>query len=144
MQENDAYAIKLHNLYAGGLIAISLIILQDFLNVRSLDTPAFIAVLLFSIALPFLSGVIVLDVVEQRFTLGPARALTSKVVHIAFFLSIVTDLGAIAAAIWHASWICGVVFLGSLLAALAVYGIYIINLDDKDQTNDPTTSRKGA
>ncbi len=134
MQVFDTYAVKLHNLYAGGLIIISLVILQDFLSANPLDRPAFLAVLAFSIALPMLSGTLVLNVVEERFKYGPAKSPIAQIVRYVFLASILLDLAGIAAAFWHASWITGLVFIVSQLAALTIYGIYILKLEDKVST----------
>lgn len=139
MQVFDSYAVKLYNLYAGGLIIISLVILQDFLSANPLDRPAFLAVLAFSIALPLLSGTLVLNVVE-RYKYGPSKSLIAQIVRYVFLASILLDLAGIAAAFWHASWITGLVFIVSQLAALTIYSIYILKLDDMA----PTAPTKGV
>lgn len=136
LQNNDThrvgYAISLHNLYAGGLIAISLVIIQDFLNANHLDTPAFLSVLALAIALPLLSGTFVLNVVEQKFKKGPSRTII-KIEHITFTLSVITDVFGIGAAFWHASFFAGIAFIFSVLVFLSVYGAYIVNLEEQDR-----------
>lgn len=129
MQLDDTYPIKLHDLYAGGLILISLVILQDFLNISRLDTAAFLAILAFSIALPLLSGTLVLSVVEKKFSKRPSRVIII-IEHIVFLLSILIDAMGIGAAFWHASFIVGIAFFFSVAITLVVYGAYAIKLEE--------------
>lgn len=129
MRQDDTYAISLHNIYAGGLILISLVILQDFLNIKPLDTAAFLAILAFSIALPLLSGTLVLSVVERRFNKGPSRIII-MIEHAAFLTSIVIDVIGIATAFWHASFIACIAFIVSVAVTLVIYGTYVIKLEE--------------
>jgi len=129
MQLDDTYAISLHDLYAGGLILISLVILQDFLNLKPLDRAAFLAILAFSIALPLLSGTLVLTVVEKKFTKGPSRIII-RIEQMVFLLGIITDVIGIGAAFWHASFIAGIAFIVSVAITLIVYGAYAIKLEE--------------
>ena len=129
MQLDDTYAIKLHDLYAGGLILISLVILQDFLNISRLDTAAFLAILAFSIALPLLSGTLVLSVVEKKFSKRPSRVIII-IEHSVFLLSILIDDMGIGAAFWHALLIVGIAFFFSVAITLVVYGAYAIKLEE--------------
>jgi hypothetical protein len=130
MQQEDTYAIRLHDLYAGGLILISLVILQDFLNISPLDPPAFLAILAFSIALPLLSGTLVLSVVEKKFNKGPSRLIVI-IEHGVFLSSILFDVIGIGAAFWHASFITGIAFIAGVVVTLAVYGVYVVNLEEQ-------------
>lgn len=127
---SGTYARELHRLYAGGLIVISLIILQGFLNLGNLNPSALVSILAFALALPLLSATPILDVVERRFRVGPRRTAITRSVHVAFMLGVVVDLVGVGAAFWHLTWIAGVTFLSGLLLTCIVYGIYILNLDE--------------
>lgn len=140
MQVYNTYAVKLHNLYAGGLIIISLVILQDFLSLKPLDPPAFLALLAFAIAIPLLSGTLVLNVIEEQFKYGPLKSPIFRLVHYTFLASIVLALTGIAAAFWHASWFIGLVFIVSQALAITVYSMYISKLSK----TDPKATAKGA
>lgn len=126
----SSYARNLHRVYAGGLILVSFIILQDFLNLRTLDTAALISVLAFSIALPLLSATFVLDVVERRYPYGPHNAAVTWAVHAAFVLGIFAALTGVGAAFWHPGKLTGITFLCSLLVTFVIYGTYILSLGE--------------
>jgi hypothetical protein len=129
--EITSYARKLHRLYAGGLILVSFIILQDFLDLGTSDPAVLISELAFSVALPLLSATLVLDVVEQRYPYGPRHAVVTWIVHAAFVVGILAALTGVGAAFWHPARITGVTFLCSLFVTFIIYGIYVLNLDDK-------------
>lgn len=128
--KSDAYAITLSNLYAGGLLVVSLIILQDFITLRTPDPASFISVLAFSVALPFLAGVLVVNVVESKYPYGSSHWVIGRLVHIVFALGVLIALVGVAAAFWHVSWIAGVVFLGALVVAFIVDSVYVADLDE--------------
>lgn len=126
----SSYARDLHRVYAGGLILVSFIILQDFLNLRTLDTAALISVLAFSIALPLLSATLVLDVVERRYPYAPRNTAVTWAVHAAFVLGIFAALTGLGAAFWHPGTLTGITFLCSLFVTFVIYGIYILSLGE--------------
>src|SRR6266852_4450380 len=86
--EGNRYAHDLYRLYAGGLIVISLILLQGFLNLSTLDPPALISVLAFSVALPLLSAIPVLDVIEKRFRSRSRHVGIHRMVRVAFAIGV--------------------------------------------------------
>jgi cobalamin synthase len=140
MRPYDPFAVKLHNLYAGGLAAICLVILQDFFSMNKLDTPSFLAILAFAMALPLLSGTLVMNMIQERFKFGPSKTLIAELVHYTFLAGILLALAGIAAAFWHISAIIGLVFIVSQVFALVVYGLYITRLSE----SDPVVVAKGA
>src|SRR5437588_11093224 len=73
------YAIRLHTLYAGGLIAISLIILQDFIGSAKLDLSALVSVVAFAAAIPLLSGMLVADAVQTKYPYSPALSRAPRI-----------------------------------------------------------------
>src|SRR2546428_12201371 len=73
----------------GGLIAIGLIILQDFFASDKLDVPSFISILAFAVAIPLLSG----DIVLLRIRLDEKHWVVSvwgEVMQYCFFLGIIS------------------------------------------------------
>src|SRR5690349_4320640 len=104
---SNPYAVKLHNLYAGGLMLISLVILQVFLSLGTLDTTALISIICFAVALPFLSGALVLNIIESRYQYSSSHRAVSLGVHFAFLLSAFIDVVGISSAFWHTSWVAG-------------------------------------
>src|SRR5947209_4647538 len=67
MSENKKLANNHTILTDTGLIAISLIILQDYISIGISDTPILISLIAFSIALPLLSGSIILRNTELEY-----------------------------------------------------------------------------
>jgi hypothetical protein len=133
----DNYALEMQDVYAGGLIAISLVILQGFLGLTSLDIPALISVIAFSAALPLLSGLLVLGFIERRYAYGSPRTLVASLVRILFILGIILSFVGIGAAIWHMSWIAGVISVTSSFIAAIVYVLYAADLEEGEDVRNP-------
>jgi hypothetical protein len=129
MQTNK-HAIRLHTLYAGGLIAVSLIMLQGFLGLGKLDIPAFISVLAFAAAIPLLAGILVINVIERRYPYSSPGSKSVKIVENFFYLGILIDLVGIASTFWHISFIAGIIFIVMAVISGLVYSIYIFNLSE--------------
>ncbi len=127
----DKYALEVQDVYAGGLIAISLVILQGFIGLASLDTAALISMIAFSAALPLLSGLLVIGIIERRYAYGSPRTLVAYLVRILFILGIGLSFVGIRAAIWHSSWIAGVVSLVSSFIAAIIYALYAADLEEE-------------
>ena len=125
------YAIRLHTVYAGGLIAISLIILQDFIGLGKLDPSALVSVVAFAAAIPLLSGMLVANVIQSRYLYSPTLSRAPRVVESSFYLGILVDLIGISAAFWHASLIAGIVFIVMVAISGLVYSVYIFSLSNE-------------
>src|SRR2546425_4291571 len=128
--KTSEYTIRLHTLYAGGLIGISLIVLQVFIGLGKLDMPALISVLAFATAVPLLSGMLVTNFIERRYQYSSPRSRIVKVVENSFYLGILIDLVGIAAAFWHLSLIAGIVFTIMTFVSGLFYSIYISSLSE--------------
>ena len=128
--QNDTYTINLYNRYGGGLIVISLNILQDFISSGVHDLASQISTYAFAIATPLLSGMLILNTVESRYQYITPRLIISRIVHIVLILSIIISLIGIAAAFWHISWEIGTIFITTLVIALIIYSAYIIQLKE--------------
>src|SRR5690348_7739111 len=98
--KSDQYAVKLHTLYAGGLIPVSLVVLPSFLSIGTLETAALISVIYSAVGLPLLSGTLVLNIVESKYQYSSSPAVSLSV-HVAFLLGVLSDVVGIGAAFWH-------------------------------------------
>src|SRR6266702_2237260 len=127
---------------AGGLITICLILTQAFISLPVLDPAAFVALLTFAVALPILTGCIFISQLEEqnkkkklssreqvalnrRFKMG-IKAPTDERMVILFLVGECLAFGGIIAALWHASWIIGVVLLISAFVAGSIYFNYFM------------------
>ena len=128
--QNDAYTISLYNRYGGGLIVISLIVFQDFIALGVRDPASRIAIYAFSVAVPLLSGMLILNTVESKYQYIAPHLLISRVVHILLLLSIVLSLVGIVATFWHILLGAGIAFIVTLIIALVIYSIYITQLKE--------------
>ena len=99
---------------SGGLLAISIVILQAFIPLDKLDIAEFISLLSLATAIPLLS-LVILQVTFPRDSL-PGREFYRKV-RLLFTISSLITLVGIAAALFHVSWIGCAVFLASTIAA---------------------------
>ena len=128
----DKYALEVQDVYAGGLIAISLVILQGFIGLSrvDLDNAALISIIAFSAALPLLSGILVIGIIENKYSYGSPRTTIASLVRILFILGIVLSLVGIEAAIWHTFWIAGVVSIVFSVIASIIYALYAADLEE--------------
>lgn len=128
---SSEYALHISNIYAGGLIVVSLVFLQTMLSLGSLDLPAFISAIAFSIGLPLLAGILVINAVESKYPYGSPRKDFSRGVHALFAVGVLATLIGMGAAFWHMSWVIGLTFIVVLTVAAIVYGLYILGLEEK-------------
>lgn len=130
--KSSAYALTLYNLYAGGLVIIILVILQDLISLGKLDLASYISILAFAIALPLLCGTLVINAVESKYQYSSPHAKILKVIHVAFGIGVTLGLVGVAAAFWHISWIAGIVFIIALVVAIVVHAAYVADLNEGD------------
>ena len=105
------------SLVYSGLIGIGVLMVQPFLIASSLDLPAKVCVVAFSVAIPLLASLVVLNRQEafrRRATRSVVAQLTRVVAQTCAFVGVV-------AGFWHILWIAGVGVLASGLAAVAVH-----------------------
>jgi hypothetical protein len=109
--------LRENNLIYGGLIGAGLIILQPFLTATSLDLPATISIVAFSIAIPILAALVMLNH-QEAFR---RRATRSLVVDVARAVAQMAAFVGVVAAFWHILWIGGVAILVSAIVGVAVH-----------------------
>jgi hypothetical protein len=125
------------DLINGGLIVIGVYIVQPFLTAATLDLPARVCVIAFSVAIPLLAALVLVN----RRELSRHRATRSRlVVWTRVVAQNLAFVGAVAG-FWHISWIAGVGMLTSGLVAVAVHAAGYVSLK-QDQT--PTTQETRA
>jgi hypothetical protein len=125
------------DLINGGLILIGVYMVQPFLTAASLDLPARICVVAFSVAIPLLAALVLVN----RRELSQHRATRSRLV-------VWTRVGAqnlafvgVVAGFWHIWWIAGVGMLAAGLVAVSVHAAGYLDLT-RDQT--PTAQEARA
>jgi hypothetical protein len=125
------------DLINGGLIIIGVYMVQPFLTAATLDLPARICVVAFSVAIALLAALVLVN----RRELSSHRATRSRlVVWTRVVAQNLAFVGAVAG-FWHIWWIAGVGLLTSGLVAVAVHAAGYLDLK-RDQT--PTAQEARA
>jgi len=120
-----------------GLIGIGVVIVQALIGINATDPPAVIAMLAFAIALPLLSTLVMINVVQTKY----------KYASYPFYLTFAYVVGqssavvGIIAAFWHVSWIAGVLIIISSLVGLAIYLAYSRQLEKDNLPAQPENSQ---
>jgi hypothetical protein len=104
------------DLWSGGLIAIGLIILQDFLNVSAPDRAAYTSIFAFAIAIPILTCNLLTNFARKEST---KKAPDYEILF--YIIGVLAAFVGITAAFWHACWIAAIIFTASSVLACAVY-----------------------
>jgi hypothetical protein len=97
------------------MIAISLIILQNFFSTGFTDTPELVSVIAFAVALPVLALGLLTNILSK----GKLEASPK----LATIVGIPSAIIGIIAAFWHISWIAGVAILISGVVAMVVFAV---------------------
>jgi hypothetical protein len=110
-------AVRQQGVIYGGLIGIAVLMVQPFLTARSLDASAKVCVIAFSVAIPLLAALVMVnrqEVFRRRQTRSVIATIARVVAQMAAFTAIV-------AGFWHISWVAGVSFLVAGLLAAGVH-----------------------
>jgi hypothetical protein len=99
---------------SSALIAVSVILLQDFITIGITDVPGFISVVALSLSIPILSGAIVAarSEINDQYYMGGKLA---NFPNISFWAGAIIATFGVAAAFWHLLWIVGVLFIVAVL-----------------------------
>ena len=109
----------------GSPVAIGVVILQAFLTTPSLDLPSVISVLALAVSLPMLSTAVLITHAQASYQYASWPSYLTMVIVIgqtAAFIGVV-------AALWHISWVAGIVMVASALIGLAAYRAYLKRLE---------------
>ena len=108
--------IRRANLTFIGFLAISVIMIQDFVSSGVTDASAIISVLAFAVAIPCLSvSVYILN------TPFAPRFFVTRPYNYFIILALISTIVGLAAAFWHILWIAALVFLASSVLAFIVF-----------------------
>ena len=127
--QTSEQVVKNGLLFSGGLITVSLIIVQNLISPGISDLSTLISLCAFVIALPLLGGwfVIFLKISEIKYH------YSSKLYTLILYLRGVGTLSAligIDAAFWHTSWLVGTLFLVTVVFSILVYFTYLVRLEE--------------
>lgn len=109
----------------GGLIGVAVVMVQPFLIATSLDTSATISVVAFSVAIPLLAALVMVnrqEVFRGRRTPSVTVIVTQASAQLAAFVGIV-------AGFWHITWVAGVGMLVAGLVAVLVHSAGYVRLE---------------
>lgn len=117
--------IRQNNVIYGGLIAIGLVLVQPFLTETTLDWSAKICVTAFSVAIPLLAALVLVNRQEsfrRRVTDSLLVRVTQSIAQLLAFVGVV-------AGFWHIMWLAGVGVLVSGFAAMMVHSAGYFRLE---------------
>jgi hypothetical protein len=117
--------LRQNNLVYSGLIAIGVVMVQPFLTAASLDLSAKICVVAFSVTIPLLAALILVNQLEAF----GRRMAKSVLVAIARVVALNGTLAGVVAGFWHILWIAGVGMLAGGLMGVAVRSAGYVRLE---------------
>lgn len=109
--------VRQRGLIYGGLIGIAVVMVQGFLEAPSHDASARLSVIAFSVAIPLLAALVMVnrqEVFRRRWTPSVSVTIAQVIAQSAAFVGIV-------ASFWHIDWIAGVAFLAAGLVGVLVH-----------------------
>jgi hypothetical protein len=128
-------SLRQNNLMYGGLIGIGAVLVQPFLTsgVASLDLSAKICVIAFSLAIPLLSALIMVNRQETY-----RRRMTSSVlVLVAQQISLGLGFVGVVAGFWHIMTIAGIAILVGAILGVAVHSAGYVRVEVEDAQATP-------
>lgn len=134
--ETGEEAVRQLGLIYGGLIGIAVVMVQPFLAAASLDATAKVAVIAFSVAIPLLAALAMVNRQEafrHRRTPSLSVTITQVIAQLAAFIGIV-------AGFWHIDWRAGVAFLAAGFVGVLVHSAGYWRLEenqDPSQGGEP-------
>ncbi|HEX6338263.1 MAG TPA: hypothetical protein VFZ85_14975 [Jiangellaceae bacterium] len=109
--------IRQDNLIYAGLMGVGIVMVQPFLTAESLDRSATICVVSWSVAIPLLAGLLMVNRQESF----RRRRTTSRTVVAVRPVALLAACVGLVAGFWHIHWIAGVAVLVSALVATGVH-----------------------
>ena len=117
--------IRQNNVIYGGLIAIGLVLVQPFLTVTGLDWSAKTCVIAFSVAIPLLAALLMINH-QEAFR---RRVTDSLAVRVTRSLAQLLAFAGVFAGFWHIMWPAGIAILASAFAAMMVHSAGFFRLE---------------
>jgi hypothetical protein len=115
--EGQREGLRQLGLIYGGLIGVAVLMVQPFLAAPSLDASARVSIIAFSVAIPLLAGLVMVNW-QETFR---GRRTTSVSVTVAQSIAQAAAVTGIAAGFWHVTWVAGVTFLVTGFVAMLVH-----------------------
>jgi hypothetical protein len=125
----DQEWLRESDLINGGLVIIGVYLVQPLLTAASLDLPARTCVVAFSVAIPLLAALVLVN----RRELSRHRATRSRLVVWTRVAAQNLAFVGVVAGFWHVWWVAGVGMLAGGLVAVAVHAAGYLGLR-RDQT----------
>jgi hypothetical protein len=115
--EQEQEWLRQLSLIYGGLILIGLYMVQPFLTATSLDLSAKICVIAFSVAIPLLAALVVLNR-QEAFRRRVSKSVVATIARV-----VAQDLAfvGVVAGFWHIYWIAGVGMLAGGIVGVGVH-----------------------
>lgn len=131
--------LRQRDLIYGGLVGVGVVMVQPFLTAPSLDLSAKVCVIAFSIAIPLLAALVLVN--RQEVFRG--RATRSVLVNITQVVAQMCAFAGLVAGFWHIHWIAGVGMVASGLVGVAVHSAGYVRLErdqeaPPEETEEPT------
>ena len=126
---NDELTPKITILINGGLITVSLIIMQNFLSSGILDVPMLISILSFVIGIPLLACYILFLQTQLNKGFVLISNLQKTIVYLQW-LGVFATIVGIASTLWHVLWIAAILFLITSIVGLFFASSYHDQYDD--------------
>jgi hypothetical protein len=128
-------SLRQDNLMYGGLIGIGAVLVQPFLSPggAALDLSAQICVIAFSLAIPLLAALIMLNRQEAY----RRRTSSSVLVLVAKQVALGLGFAGVVAGFWHIMTIAGIAILVSTIVGLAVHGAGWLRVEEEDARATP-------
>ncbi|GHO45586.1 hypothetical protein [Ktedonospora formicarum] len=120
--------LQQNNLTYAGLIGIGVVIVQSFITAPSLDLPSTICVVAFSLAIPLLAVLLMLNQLQSQ----RHYTASSPYISIAKTIGLLGACVGVVAALWHMLWIAGVMVMVSGIMGLAIYTGYYKRLEQDE------------
>jgi hypothetical protein len=117
--------IRQNNVIYGGLIAVGLVLVQPFFTATTLDWSAKICVVAFSVAIPLLAALVLVN----RQEIFRSRVTDSVVVRVSQSVAQLLAFVGMVAGFWHIMWLAGVGILVSGFAAILVHSAGYFRLE---------------
>ena len=133
--EGGEEAVKQSGLIYGGLIGIAVVMVQGFLEAPSHDASARVSVIAFSVAIPLLAALVMVnrqEIFRRRRTPSVNVTVAQVIAQSAAFVGLV-------AGFWHIDWIAGVAFLAAAFVGLLVHsaGFWRLERDQNPSRTPP-------
>jgi hypothetical protein len=132
--KSSKYTTEISNLYAGGLITIDIVFLQNLSFTGAAVKPEeLLTAISLAVALPALAGILVVNTIQTWYPYRPRTSVKNKLLQMVFLLGIVSSITGQCGAYWSLSALVTIAFLCSLLLTTFVAGLYIASLSRKPE-----------